>query len=75
MASLTLLFETNDNSLRMGAMIRVSTGGLISIILNPTKMTGPSNSGAVSSFIIPSNPKVIEIANEGIRLINPARRT
>jgi hypothetical protein len=65
----------NDNTLRMETMINVSIGGPINIKLIATRTTGPSNSGNVSSFIIPSRIRVIEITNDGIRLIRPARST
>jgi hypothetical protein len=70
MESLTTCFETNESSLRIGAIRSVSKSGLITIIPITKKTTGPSNSnsGKVSLFIIPSWLKIIEMANEGIRL-------
>ena len=62
-----------DSTLRIGTMRNVSIGGPINIKLIATGITGPSNSGADSSFIIPTENKMNEINNDGIRLIRPVR--
>ena len=63
----------NDNNLRIGTIRNVSIGGPINIILIATRITGPSNSGDDSSFIIPIENKINEMIIDGIRLIRPVR--
>ena len=74
-ASRTGRFVINDNIQSPPAMSNVSKGGPIITSKMKRPMAEPSNSGVVSSVIIPVNPRIIEIISEGTRLISPVRRT
>ena len=62
-----------DSTFKIGIMINVSIGGPINIKMIATRTTGPSNSGDDPSFIIPTENKMKEMINDGIRLIRPVR--
>jgi len=74
-ASLTGRFVINDIIQSPPPITSVSKGGPIITSQMKRLMAEPSNSGPVSSFITPVNPKIIVIMSEGTRLISPARRT
>ena len=74
-ASRTGRFVINDNTQSPPPMSKVSNMGLITIIPMSRPMAGTLYSGLVSSVITPVNAKIIAIISEGIRLINPVRRT
>ena len=73
-ASLTGRFVMKDNIRNTPPISNVSKGGPIITSKMKRPMAEPSNSGVVSSVIIPVNPRIIEIISEGTRLISPVRR-
>ncbi len=74
-ASVTGRFVINDIIHSPPAISNVSNGGLITTSPMSRPRAGPSNSGLVSSVIIPVNPKISTIIIEGTKLISPVRRT